>query len=321
MQTKEPEPDSVEEERRQVLWTRVLPRGGSPGSLKEESLKQVQSAFRAMEPEPAGNRALISMKRVCKSYETPAGWFEALRNIDLEVREGEFVAVVGKSGSGKSTLINVLTGIDNPSAGEIHVASTAVHALGQEQLTTAVRIVMREHDAKAIIAVTRDIERALERENIGIKVGWSEARLGTAQSGHVSLLIAALILMAVIMAVVGVIGLMSAMGTSVVERSREFGVMRAIGGQSSAIIRNVMSEGVFIGAMSWVIAGLLSLPLSAAVGRLVGTLAFFSPLPLTLSPAAVVGWLAIVVVGSMAASAYPAWKASRLTIRETLAYT
>lgn len=77
---------------------------------------------------------LVSMRNVFKSYETPTGPFEALRGVDLEVLQGEFVAVVGKSGSGKSTLINVLTGIDSPTSGEIHVASTAVHDLGEEEL-------------------------------------------------------------------------------------------------------------------------------------------------------------------------------------------
>ncbi len=81
-------------------------------------------------------KPLISMTHVFKSYVTPSGSFEALRGMDLEVREGEFVAVVGRSGSGKSTLINVLTGIDSPSSGEIHVASTAVHTLGEEELAT-----------------------------------------------------------------------------------------------------------------------------------------------------------------------------------------
>jgi putative ABC transport system ATP-binding protein len=77
---------------------------------------------------------LITLKRVIKRYETPSGSFTALRNINLEVQQGEFVAVVGKSGSGKSTLINILTGIDNPTSGEIYVASTGVHSLNQEQL-------------------------------------------------------------------------------------------------------------------------------------------------------------------------------------------
>jgi len=79
---------------------------------------------------------LILAHQVAKTYETPSGPFTALRDINLQVRAGKFVAVVGKSGSGKSTLINVLTGIDRPSGGEVHVAGTPVHALNQEQLAT-----------------------------------------------------------------------------------------------------------------------------------------------------------------------------------------
>jgi len=77
---------------------------------------------------------LITLNRVFKRYETPSGPFTALRDVSLEVRQGEFIAVVGKSGSGKSTLINVITGIDSPSSGEVYVGSTAVHSLNQEQL-------------------------------------------------------------------------------------------------------------------------------------------------------------------------------------------
>jgi len=80
------------------------------------------------------NEPLIKMTRVFKNYETPSGSFEALRDVDLEVERGEFVAVVGRSGSGKSTLVNVLTGIDYASSGEVYVASTAVHELNEEQL-------------------------------------------------------------------------------------------------------------------------------------------------------------------------------------------
>ncbi len=194
-------------------------------------------------------------------------------------------------------------------------------AVGRSDRTNAVRVAMKGHDAKTIGAVKREIERALERERIGVDVDISETRLAKALSGHVSILIFALILMSAIMAVVGALGLTSALGTSVIERTREFGVMRAIGGRSGTVMRNVMSEGVFIGLMSWCVAMVLSLPLSAAVGRLVGTLAFRFPLPLVLSPAAMFIWLAVISLGSMAASAYPARRASKLTVRETLAYT
>jgi putative ABC transport system ATP-binding protein len=81
-----------------------------------------------------GESRLIELRQVTKTYEVAGGKFMALKGIDMQVGAGEFVAVVGKSGSGKSTLINMITGIDNPSAGEVFVASTPVHILDQEQL-------------------------------------------------------------------------------------------------------------------------------------------------------------------------------------------
>lgn len=67
-------------------------------------------------------QARISMRALGKSYETPAGTFPALKDVTLELARGEFTAIVGKSGSGKSTLINLLTGIDRPTTGDVQVA-------------------------------------------------------------------------------------------------------------------------------------------------------------------------------------------------------
>ncbi len=77
---------------------------------------------------------MISLQSVTKEYETPAGMFSALRNINVEVRAGEFVAIVGKSGSGKSTLLNMVGGIDRPSAGTVAVAGTDIHNLSEGRL-------------------------------------------------------------------------------------------------------------------------------------------------------------------------------------------
>jgi len=77
---------------------------------------------------------LISVSHLSKRYETRSGFCDALKDVNLDVYSGECVAVVGKSGSGKSTLINVITGIDSPTSGEVYVASTPVHELNQEQL-------------------------------------------------------------------------------------------------------------------------------------------------------------------------------------------
>ena len=100
------------------------------GRFRTHSQRQVPP------PEDPGRRSkrpLIELRGVVKEYETAAGRFQALKGIDLQVEAGEFVAVVGKSGSGKSTLINMITGIDRPTAGEVFVGDTAVHALSENR--------------------------------------------------------------------------------------------------------------------------------------------------------------------------------------------
>ncbi len=77
---------------------------------------------------------LIELQQVMKHYETAAGIFTALKNVDLRVNAGDFVAVIGKSGSGKSTLVNMITGIDRPTSGQVLVNGTAVHALNEGQI-------------------------------------------------------------------------------------------------------------------------------------------------------------------------------------------
>jgi putative ABC transport system ATP-binding protein len=77
---------------------------------------------------------MITLRGVAKTFETAAGPCAALRGIDLDVRAGEFVAVVGKSGSGKSTLLHLVAGIDQPSAGAVTVAGTRLADLSHERL-------------------------------------------------------------------------------------------------------------------------------------------------------------------------------------------
>lgn len=82
----------------------------------------------------APKTSLLSLRGVRKAYETEAGRFFALKGVDLEIQRGEFIGVVGKSGSGKSTLINMITGIDRPTAGEIWVNDQAIHGLDENRM-------------------------------------------------------------------------------------------------------------------------------------------------------------------------------------------
>ena len=99
---------------------------------------RVASAPRFVDPvRDHGNgdtEAMIDLRGISKVYETDAGPFTALIDIDLQICPGEFVAVVGKSGSGKSTLINMFTGIDHPTEGEAIVARTRIRALDESQM-------------------------------------------------------------------------------------------------------------------------------------------------------------------------------------------
>jgi putative ABC transport system ATP-binding protein len=101
---------------------------GSNGHAKPADLAELDSRFLPQ------SEAMIDLRGVTKVYQTSAGPFPALRGVDLRVDRGEFVAVVGKSGSGKSTLINMFTGIDHPTGGELVVAQTRIRELSEGQM-------------------------------------------------------------------------------------------------------------------------------------------------------------------------------------------
>jgi putative ABC transport system ATP-binding protein len=84
---------------------------------------------------PEAGRPLVTLHRVEKAYNSPAGDFYALKGIDLQIEAGEFVAVLGKSGAGKSTLINMVTGIDRPTSGQIRVGDHRVDEMSEQQVT------------------------------------------------------------------------------------------------------------------------------------------------------------------------------------------
>ena len=79
-------------------------------------------------------RPVVDLHQVVKTYRGAAGTFTALKGVDLQVEAGAFVSIIGKSGSGKSTLINVITGIDRPTSGEVIVDGDPIHKFTEEQI-------------------------------------------------------------------------------------------------------------------------------------------------------------------------------------------
>lgn len=126
--------------------------------------------------------------------------------------------------------------------------------------------------------------------------------------------------LALIMGIVGGIGLMGSLSISVVERTREIGVLRSIGAETPTIMTMFVLEGVLQGVMSWLIAVPLSLLIARPVAALLGQTIFETNLDFAYSGTAVVIWLVAIVSISILASLIPAHAAARVSVRESLAY-
>jgi putative ABC transport system permease protein len=129
-----------------------------------------------------------------------------------------------------------------------------------------------------------------------------------------------LMIMAVLTALVGSIGLMGTMSMSVLERTREIGVMRSIGATNWMIIKMVIGEGLIIGLISWALSVVVAFPISKLMADIIVEAIFNAPAQLALSSTGFITWFVMVVILSLIASYIPARNASRLTVREVLSY-
>jgi putative ABC transport system permease protein len=182
------------------------------------------------------------------------------------------------------------------------------------------RIVTDEHTLQYQKQMAATIDQTL-RDN-GYHVSDVEAGLSTLEtaSDSLAILINFLLIMALLTAMVGSIGLTGTMGMNVMERTREIGVMRAIGATDSQVLKTVIFEGMFIGAISWILAVIVSFPITILLSRIISLAIFNSPSRFVLNPIGFFIWLGVVLLLSAVASYLPGRNAARLTIREVLAY-
>jgi putative ABC transport system permease protein len=183
-----------------------------------------------------------------------------------------------------------------------------------------IRIQTDRHDGATQQAVVDSLKQTFKDNGIQVGQMLTGDTIVQANNQTLNIMIILLMVMAVLVAVVGGIGLMSTMSMNVMERTREIGVMRAIGARNRAIFQIVIVEGMLIGMISWALGALLSLPISSLLASLIGSTMMNAPMEAVFSYTGMLIWLAMVWVISGMASFLPAWNAMRLTVREVLAY-
>jgi putative ABC transport system permease protein len=186
--------------------------------------------------------------------------------------------------------------------------------------SSSYRIVTDRHDRSYQDAKAIELDKYFR--DLGYKVRIAQAGRASLDTAVESLdiLVVFLLIMAILTAIVGSMGLTGTMGMNVLERTREIGIMRAIGADDRAVMRTVIAEGIVIGMISFGLAVLLSIPFTYLLSTIVSLAVFQSPIATVYTYTGYAIWLALVLVLSVLASILPARNAASLTIREVLAY-
>ncbi|MGE5776735.1 MAG: ABC transporter permease, partial [Chloroflexota bacterium] len=192
--------------------------------------------------------------------------------------------------------------------------------IGEPGQVYSLRILTDKHDAISQKMISDQIQARYEKSGIQ----FSSTQLGAEwirdQKSQTDILVYFMLTMAIMIAIVGGLGLMGTMSINVLERTREIGVMRAVGASNLDIQSIVIVEGMVIGLISWAISILFSIPFTGILCYGVGMAIMTSPLPTVYGTAGIIAWLIFTLVLGTIASALPARRASRLTVRDTLAY-
>jgi putative ABC transport system permease protein len=204
------------------------------------------------------------------------------------------------------------------------IAYTSFSFLGDQTYqpydAASYRIITSTHEAVSQHALIQRIDGSLIDRGYSVQGIESGISVRAIARQAISILVIFLLVMAVLTAFVGSIGLTGTMSINVLERTREIGIMRTIGAVDAVVMQAVMVEALIIGLITWVFAVGLSFPISQLLLSIIGKAMMGSAVTLSFTPLGILLWLVIVAILSVVASILPARRAARLTINEVLAY-
>jgi len=240
------------------------------------------------------------------------------KNTVPDVQAGDTVQL---SVGGKPTTWRVVGIVEERGGGGVYTTAEGfADAMGQPQLVNQLRIATNSHDEQTRQTVANTVNKTLTEAGIEVQSAASVSRSDTVSAEHLGPLVTIILAIAIAMGVIGGIGLASTMSANILDRTREFGVMHAIGARPEAVRRIVVAEGVFLALASCLVAVFPTLALTAVLGAGLGNLFMYAPLPFQISMLAVGIWIALVILGAILATEAAATRASRITVREALAY-
>ncbi|MBE7471928.1 MAG: ABC transporter permease [Anaerolineales bacterium] len=197
--------------------------------------------------------------------------------------------------------------------------SAFARATGEMGQATTLWAMTAQPEIEFVTKVAKELERKFEQADIRINSTQTIRAQYEAEAFHFNIMTLTLMVMAVLMAVVGGLGLMGAMSVSVIERTREIGIMRAIGASNEAVFQVFLIESLLVGLLSWPPGVLAALLLGKLLTDAIGGI-MESTLSYTFSLGSIFLWFIIVALIAVLATLQPAWKATRLSVREVLAY-
>lgn len=244
-----------------------------------------------------------------------------LLNIFPNLKIGDWLTIDIDGKDTKWLIVGVysITGNVNPPL--LYVNYEYLSALvGEPEMAYSLRIITKGHDALTQRKISDQVQAAFDQRGINIASTQLGADFIRDQQSQTDVLVYFMLVMASLIAVVGGLGLMGTMSINVLERTREIGVMRAIGASNGDIQGIVIAEGMVIGIVSWALSILISIPITNVLCYGVGSAILTAPMPAVYGISGIIAWLFFTLVLGTLASALPARRASKLTVRDTLAY-
>ncbi len=187
-------------------------------------------------------------------------------------------------------------------------------------LATSLVVVARTPGRSALLDLIQALRADLADAGMPVAASQTTAESRPIVEDHLLMVVQFLGAMGTVMIAVGAVGLASTMSLGVLERTREIGVLRALGASDWRVLAIVQVEGLTIVALAWLASIPLAIPMSVALADAFGRVMFPLPTPWWPAMATSLEWLAVMVPVSIAACMWPAWRAIRVTTASALSY-